>query len=249
MPFGFRHGCGALLCAFLFASAVHAEDWQRKAVELYPQLGVSGSDFNKKFWGLYQQRRQTNPAYFSIPQWPVLLARECEAQLKSQPAKTPSAAVAAASPAAGASSSEASEMLAGRKLLVAKCGRCHEPPNPRVDEMQWNRWVWKWRGRAQLSDDEYDQLNAYARRLRESPPPSPAPGTPQESPEMAAGRQLFQQKCCTCHDVPSPSRVEPTKWEEWMNKMRGKAHLTDAEYEQIMAYAAKKREAYMQLVH
>ena len=246
MTFGFRLGCSAVLGVMLLASAVRAEDWQRKAVEMYPQLGVSGSEFNKKFWSLYQQRRQTNPAYFSLPQWPVLLARECAGQLGSPiAAKTPPSAAAAST--AGASS-EPPEMIAGRKLLVAKCGRCHEAPNPRVEEMTWNRWVWKYRGKAQLTDEEYDRLNAYAKRLRESPPPPVAAG-PQESPEMAAGRQLFQQKCCGCHDVPSPSRVDPPKWQEWMNKMRGKAHLTDAEFDQIMEYARMKRAAYMEKSH
>lgn len=248
MTFGFRSGWAAVLGVMLLASTARAEDWQRKAVELYPQLGVSGSEFNKKFWSLYRQRMQTSPAYFNLPQWPVLLARECANQLASQAAVKTAAPAASAPPAAAGASSEPPEMIAGRKLLVAKCGRCHEPPNPRVEEMTWNRWVYKWRGRAQLTDDEYDQLNAYARKLRESPPPPPTAG-PQESPEMAAGRQLFQQKCLGCHDVPSPSRVDPGKWQEWMAKMRGKAHLTDAEYDQIMEYAQRKREAYMKIAH
>ena len=78
---------------------------------------------------------------------------------------------------------------------------------------------------------------------RESPPPAPS-ATP-ESPEMAAGKKLFQLKCCGCHDVPSPSRVEEGTWTRWMMKMRGKAKLTDAEYDQIMDYARRAREAYM----
>ena len=239
----------AVLGVALTVGAARGEDWQRKAVELYPQLGVSGSEFNTKYWNLYRQRKQTNPSYFNIPQWPVLLAKECSVQLGAQTAaKTPPPPPAAAAPASGASSSEPPEMIVGRKLLVAKCGRCHDPPNPRVEEAMWNRWLWKWRGRAQLTDDEYDQLSTYAKRLRESPRPV-APANAQESPEMAAGRQLFQTKCLGCHDVPSPTRVDPAKWQEWMIKMRGKAHLTDAEFDQIMDYARMKRAAYMEKAH
>ncbi len=249
MRFGFRLGCMAVLGVFCLVSTVRAEDWQRKAVEMYPQLGVQGSEFNKKFWGLYQQRKLSNPAYFNLPQWPVLLAKECANQLGPQAAaKNPATAPATPTVPAADASSEPADMIAGRKLLVAKCGRCHEAPNPRVEASTWNRWVYKWRGRAQLTDDEYDQLNEYAKKLRASPPPVAARG-PQESPEMAAGRQLFQQKCLGCHDVPSPSRVDPGKWQEWMAKMRGKAHLTDAEYDQIMEYARMKREAYMKIAH
>ena len=240
MTSGFRMSWVAALCVACFAVTVLAEDWQRKAVELYPDLNVAGSPLNKKYRALYQERLRTNPGYFKIPQWPVLLAKEAAALSGAQPAAPQPPAAAAAAPV----STEPPEMIAGRKLLVAKCGRCHDAPNPRVDEMTWNRWVWKWRWKAELGDDEYERLMAYAKRLRETPPP--AAGTAaQETPEMAAGRQLFQTRCCGCHDVPSPSRVEESTWTRWMMKMRGKAHLTDAEYDKLMEYARLKREAYM----
>jgi len=226
----------------LSAVVALAEDWQRKAAELYPDLGVAGSPLNKKYRALYQERIRTNPGFFRLPQWPVLLAREAATQVGAQASsQTPPAAAA---PVAAADASEPPEMVAGRKLLVAKCGRCHETPNARMEEMKWNRAVAKWRTKAELTDDEFRQLLEYANRLRATPPP--ATGTAaNETPEMAAGRQLFQTKCCGCHDVPSPSRVEEGTWTRWMMKMRGKARLTDAEYEQIMEYARLKREAYM----
>ncbi|MCC6356783.1 MAG: hypothetical protein IT577_23085 [Verrucomicrobiae bacterium] len=54
------------------------------------------------------------------------------------------------------------------RLYVAKCGRCHEVYGAGVDEMTWNRWIWKWKDKARLSDEEYDRLMAYARREREA---------------------------------------------------------------------------------
>jgi cytochrome c5 len=240
MSFGFRTSRVVALCVMLFTVAALAQDWQRKAAEMYPDLGVANSPLNKKYRALYQERLRTNPAFFRLPQWPVLLAKEAAAQVGAQTAaQTPAAPVAAPVPAGP---SEPPAIVAGRKLLVAKCGRCHDTPNARMPEMQWNRAVAKWRTKAELTEDEFRQLLEYGSQLRATPPPS---GTTPESPEMAAGKLLFQTKCCGCHDVPSPSRVEEGTWTRWMLKMRGKAKLTDAEYDQIMDYARRAREAYM----
>jgi cytochrome c5 len=241
MLFRFPKSWVAAVGVMLMVAVALAQDWQKKAVEQYPDLVVAGSPLSKKYRALYHERLRTNPAYFRLPQWPMLLAREAAAQVGAQPSTQTPAAPAA--PATDVVASEPPEITAGRKLLISKCGRCHETPNARVDEMTWNRWVWKWRGRANLTDDECQQLAVYAKHVRESPPPAPS-ATP-ESPEMAAGKKLFQLKCCGCHDVPSPSRVEEGTWTRWMMKMRGKAKLTDAEYDQIMDYARRAREAYM----
>ncbi|MBI5686216.1 MAG: hypothetical protein HZC54_14180 [Verrucomicrobia bacterium] len=241
MSFGFRISRVVALCLTLSVVGAAAQDWQRKAVELYPDLGVAGSPISKQYRILYQERLRTNPSFFKLPQWPVLLAKE--AAIK---ANTPAAAPTspAAAPAVAATPAEPPEMVAGRKLLVAKCGRCHDTPNARVEEMTWNRWMMKWRWKAELTDDQFQQLMEYAHKLRATPPPA-AGAAAEETPQMAAGRQLFQAKCCGCHDVPSPSRVMESTWTRWMMKMRGKAKLTDAEYDQIMEYARLKREAYM----
>lgn len=146
------------LCVMLFAAMSYGENWQRKAVEMYPQLGVSGSPQNIKYWALYKERMRTNPVFFKNPEWPVLLAKESGDQLKIQPT-TPTPAPAPP---------ESPEMAAGRKLYTAKCGRCHEAYNPGVGEMTWNRWLWKWKNRAGLTNDEYDQLMVYAKMVRES---------------------------------------------------------------------------------
>ena len=147
---------GVMLCAAM----IYAEDWQRKAVEAYPQLGISGSAQNTKYWALHKERLRANPDFFKNPQWPFLLAKESGDFLKIQPV-TPAATRSGPPP-------ESPEMAAGKKLYTAKCGRCHEAYTPGVDEMTWNRWIWKWKNRAGLSDSDYDQLMDYARRVRES---------------------------------------------------------------------------------
>lgn len=144
----------------LSAGVSRAEDWQRKASEMYPQLAVAGSAFSKKFQKLRLRREADNPKFFDNLEWPVLLAKECAAELgaKAKPGAVPSAADKPGHP----------EMPADQKLYVARCGRCHEAYSPGVDEMTWNRWIWKWKDKARLTDDEYDQLMAYARREREA---------------------------------------------------------------------------------
>lgn len=149
----------ALGAWLILACAAHGEDWQRKAVELYPQLGVAGSDFSKEFGRMRLQKNSTDPAFFANPQWPVLLAKECGNRLGIT-AKPQAPAVAPAK--------ESPEMEAGRKLYEKKCGRCHDAFAPGVEEMTWNRWIWKWKDKARLTDEEYDQLMDYARRFREA---------------------------------------------------------------------------------
>lgn len=57
----------------------------------------------------------------------------------------------------------------GEKLYQAKCGRCHDLPNPGfVAEETWNRWMIRMRYTAGLSDMDYDALMDYARQEREA---------------------------------------------------------------------------------
>lgn len=51
-------------------------DWQAQAVRKYPELGVRGSSFNQQFVAAVTERRRNNPAFFSDPRWPILLADE-----------------------------------------------------------------------------------------------------------------------------------------------------------------------------
>jgi hypothetical protein len=58
------------------------QEWQRKAVSLFPELGVAGSEFNTLFLRHYQELQQTSPQFTQEPSWPVLLARRCADELR-----------------------------------------------------------------------------------------------------------------------------------------------------------------------
>jgi hypothetical protein len=67
----------AALALLLPANAQTTEkEWQAKAMEKYPALGIEGSEFNKRFVAAYNQRRASNPQYFTNPRWPMSLADE-----------------------------------------------------------------------------------------------------------------------------------------------------------------------------
>lgn len=81
---------GIVLISLSFALCLAAvaqttdREWQAKAVEKYPALGVQGSEFNKRFLEAYTHRQKTDPAFFSNPQWPVSLADEVAADSSLQ---------------------------------------------------------------------------------------------------------------------------------------------------------------------
>jgi hypothetical protein len=77
------------------------QEWQRKAVQLFPELGVAGSEFNKLFLRHYDALKQTSPQFMEEPSWPVLLARRCADELHPLPKTLP--AVAKTAPQAGTS--------------------------------------------------------------------------------------------------------------------------------------------------
>ena len=49
-------------------------DWQRKAVQKFPELKDPRSDLNHKFIRQVNDLKKTNPGYFNNPKWPFLLA-------------------------------------------------------------------------------------------------------------------------------------------------------------------------------
>jgi hypothetical protein len=67
-------------------------DWQREAVRVYPELGQQGSELNRLFVGEYSRLSKENAAFFSDPQWPMILARECARKLKAQSSPGPAPA-------------------------------------------------------------------------------------------------------------------------------------------------------------
>ena len=57
------------------------QEWQHKAVTLFPELGVAGSDFNNLFLKRYHELQTRSPQFTREPSWPVLLARRCADEL------------------------------------------------------------------------------------------------------------------------------------------------------------------------
>ena len=67
-----------LVAGFLRVAAAQTatDNWQAKAVQKYPELGVRGSELNTRFIATYNARRKTDPKFFANPQWPIILADE-----------------------------------------------------------------------------------------------------------------------------------------------------------------------------
>ena len=49
---------------------------QRRAIQLYPDLGIANSPLNREFVKRYQTYKTTNPHYLDDPDWPTHLAKE-----------------------------------------------------------------------------------------------------------------------------------------------------------------------------
>jgi hypothetical protein len=59
---------------------------QRKAVELYPALGIADSPLNKEFVERVRMYRIEKKEFFAEPDWPMRLAKECSEALAAKPA-------------------------------------------------------------------------------------------------------------------------------------------------------------------
>jgi hypothetical protein len=57
-------------------------EWQSKAVSLFPELGVAGSEFNLLFLRHVKELQRTSPQFMQEPSWPVLLAQRCADELR-----------------------------------------------------------------------------------------------------------------------------------------------------------------------
>ncbi|MBI5397549.1 MAG: hypothetical protein HZA91_19810 [Verrucomicrobia bacterium] len=224
-----------VFCVMLAAVAAHAGNWQQKAMEMYPQLGVLGSPLNKQFWAAYQDRQKADPAFFNDPKWPVYLAKHCAEQMAAAAAPKPAPAAPTLTSVSLAAAPEAAELAASEKLFEAKCGKCHPPPDAAMEEPAWNRAMQKWKDKAGLDLDEFVRLMRYAKTVREGN----AGGTKEP---MDPDRKLLVAKCGRCHEAPNPAAEEMT-WNRWLWKWKDRAQLTNDEYDQLMAYARRTREA------
>jgi hypothetical protein len=79
-------GAFIVLSISAFAQAT-VQEWQAKAVEKYPELGVAGSPFNKRFLDAYRERQKADANFLKNPRWPLFLADEIAAQMHSKPSE------------------------------------------------------------------------------------------------------------------------------------------------------------------
>jgi hypothetical protein len=58
------------------SSSITEAEAQRKAIQLYPELGIAGSQLNRDFVARYKLYKQTQPTFFRDTSWPLRLVRE-----------------------------------------------------------------------------------------------------------------------------------------------------------------------------
>ena len=64
-------------------------EWQEEAGKRFPEIAVKDSPLNKMFLAEYSRLKQSTPDFFrNNPNWPVIIATQCAAQL-SRPAAIP----------------------------------------------------------------------------------------------------------------------------------------------------------------
>ena len=67
------------------AVARDAQAAQLKAIELYPELAVAGSPLNKEFVERVKRYQTEKKEFFTEPDWPIRLAKECSEDLRAKP--------------------------------------------------------------------------------------------------------------------------------------------------------------------
>jgi cytochrome c2 len=53
---------------------------------------------------------------------------------------------------------------------------------------------------------------------------------------LIAGRTIYMERCGECHNLYKPSRYTAEEWPKYVNKMQGKAKITDDQKMNIIAY-------------
>ena len=59
--------------------------------------------------------------------------------------------------------------------------------------------------------------------------------------DLVTGKKVYTAKCARCHKFYDPTAYDDTKWNEWMQKMKLKAKLNDAQYQQLTKYVTTLR--------
>jgi len=60
--------------------------------------------------------------------------------------------------------------------------------------------------------------------------------------ERAAGEKLNKTKCARCHKLYQPKDYDPVVWDRWLQKMKRKARLNDADFARLSAYLRSLRD-------
>jgi mono/diheme cytochrome c family protein len=63
-------------------------------------------------------------------------------------------------------------------------------------------------------------------------PATPAP----VADAVANGKTVYQAKCYQCHDLPNAASYTQSEWSDIMIKMSRKAHLSETETAQVLAF-------------
>jgi len=60
------------------------ETWQKAAVQKHPALAQAGSPLNVRFLAIVAEKRKSEPAYFTKPDWPMRAADAADAALRAE---------------------------------------------------------------------------------------------------------------------------------------------------------------------
>jgi mono/diheme cytochrome c family protein len=67
-------------------------------------------------------------------------------------------------------------------------------------------------------------------------------GTRSSAAQLSAGRTVFVNRCIECHTLPRIHEHAAADWPRIVNKMSGRANLTPAEHEALVAYVLAVRQ-------
>ncbi|MFZ4583013.1 MAG: hypothetical protein ACOYM7_10230 [Paludibacter sp.] len=57
--------------------------------------------------------------------------------------------------------------------------------------------------------------------------------------KLQQGRELYINKCGSCHTLFAPEKYNKTDWAKWVNRMAPKAKLTEEQKVLVQAYLTK----------
>jgi cytochrome c5 len=63
-----------------------------------------------------------------------------------------------------------------------------------------------------------------------------APKAKELTPELAAGKNLYENSCAKCHKLYEPTKFSQEEWKPILTRMQKKAHLDDTQMASISSY-------------